>query len=97
MTHDELARKFAELNGIRWYEWENSIGFTRSPNPTYSTAESVLEVMMKHPKWDKFLETVGGYDEDGWQYIRAHCLYNKDSLLKAAVEWCKEHKVEVKK
>ena len=88
MTHDQLAREFSELNGI---PCTGSHGYLDGKECTFSDAASILKVMLKHPKWDSFLEIIGGYDEDGWQYVRAHYIYNKDSLLKVAVEWCKEN------
>lgn len=87
MTHDQLAKEFAELNGIRWYEWENSIGFTRRPNPTYSTAESVLEVMMKREDWDSFNRIIGGVT-GGEKVIAIDYIIKPDKLLTAAVTWC---------
>jgi len=89
MTHDQLAREFSELNGI---PCTGSHGYLDGKECTFSDAASILEVMILRKDWIDFMKSLyGDYVED---MIHLDYILIKDKLLKAAVEWCREHKEE---
>jgi hypothetical protein len=114
VNHEELAKEFHILNGGHWHEntdLENvneeivvnnrnyRLSYNiKNSNPTYSTAESVLEVMMKRAdKWD-FLRSISLSvlcPVICWIIERFITLYvlGEDKLLVTAVNWCREHPV----
>lgn len=128
MTHDQLAKEFAELNGIHWheeasrdeYELDGVRGLyiiicacgkrlslpefkdhIKDNRNMFSTAESVAEVMDKRPDGKLFYaklmysgNNVEAIDDDG--YIDRDYITVKDKLLTVAVEFCREHPLEVK-
>ena len=67
-------------------------------HPTFTDAKSILEVMMKHKKWNMFCRIIGTveFEEVNNEWANEICLYyilNPDKLLDEAIKFCKENKV----
>jgi hypothetical protein len=82
-------KRFCELAGIRWYDWENSQGFTHAP---------ILEVMMKRSDFSLFMAKLQyGMDQEGvegidWDHsIDIDYILTPYKLRDVAIQWMEEH------